>query len=162
MKREQFEAFLSKHEKRIFRYVYSICGNEQDARDVLQNVFISIYESFERIEEASSLSYTYKVAHNKCLNFLKGRARYVNVDPIIFTNIPDSATPIEPDYTALNKAMAELPPKLAAVIHLQYYEKMTYKDIAEQLGYSTKAVESLLVRAKRILRKKIMQDMRQK
>lgn len=161
MRRELFEAFLSKHEKRIYRYIYNLCGNEQDAMDVLQTVFISVYENFERIEEPSSLAYTYKIAHNKCMSFLKSKSRYVNVDPIKFSNIPDThAHTTEPDYSALMSAMAELPPKLAAVIQLQYYEKMAYKDIAGQLGLSTKAVESLLVRAKRILRKKIMQETR--
>jgi len=43
------------------------------------------------------------------------------------------------------------------VIQLQYYEKLSYKDISGALGISMKAVESLLVRAKRILRKKMLQ-----
>ncbi|HNV63248.1 MAG TPA: sigma factor-like helix-turn-helix DNA-binding protein [Candidatus Cloacimonas acidaminovorans] len=47
---------------------------------------------------------------------------------------------------------------MAAVIQLQYYEKMSYKEISATLGISIKAVESLLVRAKRTLRKKILQD----
>lgn len=158
MKKELFEAFLSTHEKRIFRYIYSLCANEQDALDILQTVFIAVYQNLERIEDATALSYTYKIAHNKCMSFMKGKSRYISVDPASFVNIPDSNSgKTEPDYSVLNLAISELPPKLAAVIQLQYYEKLCYKDIAAQLGISVKAVESLLVRAKRILRKKILQ-----
>jgi DNA-directed RNA polymerase specialized sigma24 family protein len=47
---------------------------------------------------------------------------------------------------------------MAAVIQLQYIRNLSYKDISERLGISLKAVESLLVRAKRVLRKKISQE----
>ncbi|MCB5252315.1 MAG: RNA polymerase sigma factor [Candidatus Cloacimonadaceae bacterium] len=158
MKKEQFEQFLSDHEKRIFRYLMGITANEQDAMDLVQAVFIAIFENFERIEEPTALSYTYRVAHNKAMTFLKRKSRYISVDPQSFTHIPQPSQPEEVDYSALQKAVAELPPRMAAVIQLQYYEQLSYKEISQHLGISLKAVESLLVRAKRILRKKIMQE----
>ncbi|MDI3503902.1 MAG: hypothetical protein PWP64_838 [Candidatus Cloacimonadota bacterium] len=158
MKKERFEEFLTTHEKRIFRYLMGLTANEQDAMDLVQAVFIAIYQKFEWIEESTALSYTYRVAHNKAMTFLKHKSRYINVDPGSFTHIPAPAAAEEVDYSPLHKAIAELPPRLAAVIQLQYYEKLSYQEIAAELGISLKAVESLLVRAKRILRKKIMQD----
>jgi RNA polymerase sigma-70 factor (ECF subfamily) len=62
------------------------------------------------------------------------------------------------DYSLLHSAIKELPPRLASVIQLQYFDKLSYKEIAEKLGISVKAVESLLVRAKKRLRKKLMKD----
>lgn len=158
MKKERFEAFLATNEKRIFRYILNLCGSEQDAHDLVQEVFIAIYQNLDRIDEATALAYTYKTAHNKCMSYMKQRSRYVNVDPIKFVNIADKPTAEpEPDYRELHKAVVELPHRLAAVIQLQYYDNLSYKEISEALGISVKAVESLLVRAKRILRKKIVQ-----
>lgn len=157
MKKESFEAFLSTNERRIFRYLLSICANEQDAQDLVQNVFIAVYQHLDRIEEKSALAYTYKIAHNKCMSFLKQKSRYISVDPSAFSGIPERHAEQEADYSLLTKAVAELPPRLAAVIQLQYYEKLSYKEISTSLGISMKAVESLLVRAKRILRKKMLQ-----
>lgn len=159
MKKEQFEAFLSTNEKRIYRYLWNLCSNEQDAMDLLQVVFIAVYQNIEKIEEATALAYTYKIAHNKCMTFLKQNSRYIQVEPSSFNNIPDRSAP-EPDtdYSTLQNAIKALPPKLAAVIQLQYYDKLSYKEISQALGISVKAVESLLVRAKRILRKKMLQD----
>lgn len=48
------------------------------------------------------------------------------------------------------------------MIHLQYYEKLSYKEIAKKLGITVKAVESLLVRAKKQLRKKLLREMQGK
>jgi RNA polymerase sigma-70 factor, ECF subfamily len=158
MKKERFEEFLTAHEKRIFRYLMGITANEQDAMDLVQAVFIAIYQKFEGIEERTALAYTYKVAHNKAMSFLKQKSRYVSVDPGSFAHIPEPTPTEEVDYSTLHKAVAELPPRLAAVIQLQYYEKLSYQEISDHLGISLKAVESLLVRAKRLLRKKIMQD----
>ncbi|MDY0151867.1 MAG: RNA polymerase sigma factor [Candidatus Cloacimonas sp.] len=159
MKKEQFEAFLSTNEKRIFRYLWNLCANEQDAMDILQSVFIAVYQNIEKIEEATALAYTYKIAHNKCMTFLKQNSRYIQVEPSSFNSIPDrSAAEPETDYSKLQTAVKALPPKLAVVIQLQYYDKLSYKEISEALGISVKAVESLLVRAKRILRKKMLQD----
>lgn len=157
MHKEQFEPFLLAHEKRIFHYLLTLVGNDSDASDIVQMVFISFYEHIDRVEEATALSYVYRIAYNKSMTFLKQKSRYVNIDPQSFDRVPDTPkSEPEPDYTALNQALRELPPKLASVIHLQYYDKLSYKDIASNLGISVKAVESLLVRAKKLLRKKLM------
>jgi len=157
MNKERFEEFLTAHEKRIFRYLMGITANEQDTMDLVQAVFIAVFNKFEQIEEKTALAYTYRIAHNKAMTFLKQKSRYVSVDPVSFKNLPEPAEPEEADYSDLHKAISELPPRLAAVIQLQYYEQMSYKEISKELGLSLKAVESLLVRAKRILRKKILQ-----
>ncbi|MDZ4120867.1 MAG: sigma-70 family RNA polymerase sigma factor, partial [Candidatus Cloacimonadaceae bacterium] len=156
---EDFESFLEANEKRIYHYLYNILGVEADAQDVLQDSFIAFYEHLDSIEKSTAVSYIYRIAHNKAMNFIKLRKHYLFQPPENFHNLPDNTKQsIEPDFNDLRLAIRELPVKLAAIIHLQYYEKLSYKAMAEQLGISVKAVESLAVRAKRILRKKIMQD----
>ncbi|MBW6514153.1 MAG: sigma-70 family RNA polymerase sigma factor [Candidatus Syntrophosphaera sp.] len=157
MRKEQFEEFLKAHEKRIYHYLLTLLGNDMDANDVVQMVFISFYEHIDRIEEPTALSYVYRIAYNKSMTFLKQKSRYVPLEPQSFDHLPDqNKDEPEADYTPLHEAIRELPPRLASVIQLQYFEKLCYKDIAEHLGISVKAVESLLVRAKKQLRKKLM------
>lgn len=157
MRKEQFEAFLQAHEKRIYHYLLTLVSNDSDAADIVQMVFISFYEHIDRVEEATALAYVYRIAYNKSMTFLKQKSRYVNLDPHSFDHLPDQSKSEPPaDHSALRAALGELPPKLASVIHLQYYENLSYKDISAQLGISVKAVESLLVRAKKQLRKKLM------
>lgn len=159
MDKEHFEEFLSEHEQRIYRYLLGIAKNEQDAMDLVQLTFISVYEKFETIREKTALAYVYRVAHNKAMTFLKQKSRYVDIDPTVMAQITKAPEEEEKaDYSQLHEEIANLPPRLASVIHLQYYENMSYKEMAESLGISVKAVESLLVRAKRILRKKVLQE----
>ena len=159
MQASQFEAFLQNNQKRIYHYLLTLLGNDSDASDVVQMVFISFYEHIDRVEEATALSYVYRIAYNKSMTFLKQKSRYVSLEPQSFEHLPDTNPPgPEPDYKPLHAAIRELPPRLASVIQLQYFEKLSYKEMSEQLGISVKAVESLLVRAKKILRKKLLKD----
>ena len=162
MKKELFEDFLSQNQQRIYRYLMRLTANEHDAMDLVQMVFISVFEHFERIDESTAVSYVYRIAHNKAMTLMKQKNRYITLDTEKFQNIPQPKAEDEQDFGELKSAMQALPPRLAAVVQLQYYDKMSYKEISEHLGISVKAVESLLVRAKRFLRKKILQERKEK
>lgn len=159
MKKEQFESFLSSHEKRIYNYIWTLVHHEADAQDLVQVSFLAFYEHIDGIDEATALSYLYRIAHNKSMTLLKARSKMIPRDPEVFARIPQSNPAPAQDYSDLQAAIASLPVKLSTVIHLQYYEQLPYKEIALKLGTSVKAVESLLVRAKKLLRKKMMQGM---
>jgi len=159
MKTEKFEAFLTDNEKRIHNYLLRFVEVDDDAFDLAQNVFLAFYERMGEIEEKTAVAYVYRMAHNMALNWIKQRKRFVLKDPSDFHNLADKPHHSEdPTRAILNKAIRNLPVKLSAVIHLQYYENMPYKAISEKLNISVKAVESLLVRAKKQLRKDILKE----
>lgn len=159
MKPESFERFLSENEKRIYNYLLRFVEVDDDANDLLQNVFIAFYDRIGDIDEKTATAYVYRMAHNMALNWIKQSKRTILKAPSDFQNLRDhSPSAPEPDYAVLNQALRELPVKLSTVIHLQYYENLSYKEISAKLGISVKAVESLLVRAKKQLRKKIMKE----
>jgi len=158
MRSDRFEAFLKANERRIYHYLYHITGNEADTQDLMQAVFLVFYEHIDRIEEGTATAYLYRIAHNKAISHVKQSARYLVTDPVRFQSLAQPASKEPEDYQFLRRALSDLPVKLSTVIHLQYYDKLSYKEIAEQLGISIKAVESLLVRAKKLLRKKIIQE----
>ena len=159
MKPERFESFLTENEKRIHNYIARFLDVEEDAYDLVQNVFIAFYERLDEIEDKTALAYLYRMAHNMSLNRQKQQRRLILKSPQDFQNV--SAPPareIDPRHKILNAAIQTLPVKLSTVIHLQYYENLSYKDIGTRLNLSVKAVESLLVRAKKLLRKKMLQE----
>jgi RNA polymerase sigma-70 factor (ECF subfamily) len=159
MKTESFESFLTANEKRIYNYLLRFVEVDDDANDLLQNVFLAFYERIHDIEEKTAVAYLYRMAHNMALNFIKHQKKMVLRAPADFANLRDKPhSAPEPDYAILNNAIRELPVKLSSVIHLQYYENLSYKEISEKMGISVKAVESLLVRAKKQLRKKIIKE----
>jgi RNA polymerase sigma-70 factor, ECF subfamily len=160
----KFEMILLENEKRIYNYLLKFVRHVEDAEDLMQAVFISFYDKMEDIEEKATVVYLYRTAHNKAINFLKVNKRYINTDLEKFDRLPSPPPVINtnPRDEILLQAIQELPPKLALVVNLQSYENMSYKEIAESMKTTVSAVESLLTRAKKILRKKIMQEMKKR
>jgi len=163
MDQNQFEAILRDNGNRIYRYLLKFVKNHDDAEDLVQSVFISFYAKMADIEEKNATAYLYRAAHNQALNYKKQQQRYIPTPIEGFYNI---ATPVEeadnPHIPIVKNAITSLPPRLAAVVELQIYEKLSYKEIANKLKMTVSAVESLLVRARRQLKKKIMQDIKDK
>jgi RNA polymerase sigma-70 factor (ECF subfamily) len=156
---DRFESFLSENEQRIHNYILRFMDVDEDAKDLVQNVFIAFYDRLKDIDDKTALAYLYRMAHNMAINWQKKSRKYLLKSPEAFQNIPGkNYHPEATDYSILNKAIASLPVKLSTVIHLQYYDNLSYKEISSRLSISVKAVESLLVRAKKLLRKKIMQE----
>ena len=159
MKTEKFESFLTDNEKRIHNYLLRFVEVDDDAQDLLQNVFLAFYDRIHDIDDKTAVAYLYRMSHNMALNWIKQRKRFVLKAPSDFYNLADKQqNKEEQKYDVLNKAIRELPVKLSTVIHLQYYENLSYKEISEKLDISVKAVESLLVRAKKQLRKIILKE----
>ncbi len=159
MKPEQFEVFLTDNEKRIHNYLLRFVEVDDDAQDLVQNVFIAFYDKIRDIDEKTAVAYLYRMAHNMALNWIKQRKRFILKPLEDFQNIPDKPHHSEePKHEILNKAIQSLPVKLSTVIHMQYYEDLSYKEISGKLNISVKAVESLLVRAKKQLRKDILKE----
>jgi RNA polymerase sigma-70 factor, ECF subfamily len=161
----KFELILSENEKRIYNYLLKFVRHVEDAEDLLQAVFISFYDKMKDIDEKAAVVYLYRTAHNKAINHLKTNKRYINTDVEAFDRLPSPPPPktgTSPREEILLQAIRDLPPKLAMVVNLQSYENMSYKDIAAHMHTTVSAVESLLTRAKKILRKKIMQEMKKR
>lgn len=155
MERDKFEQFLRDHKHKIYNYLLRFVDINEDAQDLLQEVFIAFYERIEEIEPETALAYTYRIAHNKALNMRKAGSRYILKPVEALERMPSPS--IEPDHSmVVNKAIARLPVKLSTVVHLFYFDKLSYREIAVQLKISVKAVDSLLNRARRKLRRDIV------
>jgi len=161
MLKDSFEAFLTENENRIYNYILRFVDVDDDAHDLVQNVFIAFYKRIEKIEEKTALAYLYRMAHNSSIDWQKQRRRYVLKAPEAFHNLPEKTEkPESHDLSTISKAIAALPVKLSTVIHLQYFDRLSYKDISTKLGISIKTVDSHLVKAKNLLRKNLVKDNR--
>lgn len=164
---EAFRYVYQKYYAKIKSVSYGVVHNNEDAEDIVQEVFIDLYDSLSRFKEQSSLStWLYRIALNKSYNFL--RSKKIRD---IFTRFEERLSQ-HPDHnededeknrqlTDLHRAIEALPERQAKAFSLFFYEKMSQKEIAEimQLNSIT-TVEQLIFRAKQNIRKmmKINED----
>jgi len=153
--RELVDGYLD----RIVGFSYRILGDTAAAEDVAQETFLRLWRQAGRWRaDAPVSSWLHKVAHNLCID------RVRKATPAALDDVPEPADPADSPSLALHRsqlaqaidaAIAELPERQGAAIHLVHREEMSNIEAAEVLGVSVEAVESLLARGRRTLRKKL-------
>lgn len=114
---EDFEAFVIRHENRLYRTTLAVMGNKPDAEDVVQEVFLRAYEKTPEFEsEEHEKAWLIRVTVNLCNSRLRSPWRK-HREPLL-----DSYPAAEPEQLELLEHVLSLPPKYRAVIHLFYYE----------------------------------------
>lgn len=146
--------------------IYNLClnylQNREEAEDTMQEVFVTIYKTIKDFKEESSLkTYIYRITINKCLDNIRKKRAKKRFG--IFTSYDEEQNPDfnHPGVIQENKERAEilyryinkLPSSQKTALILYETEAMSYKEIAGIMETTTGAVESLIFRAKKNLRK---------
>ena len=162
-----FKLLVDNYQLMVVNTCYAFVHQEDDARDIAQDVFVQVYESLGAFKFKSKLStWIYRIAVNKSINFCRssrGRTRVVNIEKWNMQQelssddlLPQEELEREEERSLLHRAIDTLPEKQRAALLLHRYEDLSYKEIAEVMGISLASVESLLFRAKQNLEKQII------
>ncbi len=166
-----FEILVGRHEASVLNLIYRFIGDRSQARDLAQEAFIRVWQSAKTYEPTAKFTtWLYRITANLCFNELKS-SRRKKWFQFLRSDI-DDATPTEdalpdhspsPEDVLLNKershqiaeALQNLPDNQRMADILKRYDDLSYEEIGRVMGCSVSAVESLLVRAKKTLPKKL-------
>jgi RNA polymerase sigma-70 factor, ECF subfamily len=167
-----FEEIYAAHGERILNLLFRFTNRDQVARDLLQDVFIKVYEHMNTFEHRSQIyTWIYRIAVNHALNYLKRERRNLWIDLMDesiqellskekietagFGNNevgrPDQIVENEEREMLVRQAVEELHPKYRIPFVLFKDEHLSYDQIAETLQISHSAVESRIHRARKRL-----------
>lgn len=157
-----FEQVFRLHYQRLCNYAAGIVADTDEAEEVVQQLFVNVWEKRMTLEITLSLkSYLYRAVHNACLNKLKQqKVRKLYADEHIknsdeayeHTSQTIVKTELEKQiHTAINT----LPEQCRMVFKLSRFEEMKYAEIATHLGISVKTVENHMGKALRIMREQL-------
>jgi RNA polymerase sigma-70 factor (ECF subfamily) len=165
-----FEALFVKYRERIYHVANKYVHNEDDAMEVVQDVFIKAYRALDTFkEDANFYTWLCRIAINKSIDHLRARRgrKEVSYDALEGADgkspeigrSTESAPEEKAHMKELERAVAEavdsLPDYHKEVIILNAREDLSYKEIAETLGISTGTVMSRLHYARKALREKL-------
>ena len=143
---------VRRHQGRALALAYRILADWGLAEDAAQEAFVRVCRSAGSYRpEAKLTTWLYRIVTNLCLDGAR-RARHaprLMADPPPVTSGDDPAEPIEKDEQSrlVRRAIGELPERQRVVIVLHRYHDLSHREVAEATGWTTSAVESLLVRA---------------
>lgn len=134
-------------------YALRLVGDTDEAREIVQSVFTSLWQSVQNGFTPINLkSYLYKAVRNSSLSFLKEQSKqteFIAEDQDVAEETIDTS---ERD-ARLWKAIDDLPEKTRQVFLFSKRDGMSNKEIAEEMGISIKTVENQMTRAMKHLRK---------
>jgi RNA polymerase sigma-70 factor, ECF subfamily len=153
-----FRTLVSRHIDRAFALALRILGNRADAEDVVQDAFLKVWLHRGRWEDgrAKFSTWLYRVVTNRCIDFTRQpRGEDVDNVPELAADQPDAVTSMHRDevHGMLEVAMKRLPDQQRIAVVLSYHENLSNSEIAEVMGTTVSAVESLLKRGRQQLRK---------
>lgn len=165
---EAFEKLIETHQKRVIGTVAKMLGDEVDAEDIAQQVFIRLWNSAARYEPSAKFTtWLFTIVRNLSFNEIRRRSRHpaASVEreqEEHALQIEDSrakspfATILETEMqTAIQAAIDSLPEVQRMAVVLRRYQDVSYEEIGEILKLSVPAVKSVLFRARMDLREKL-------
>lgn len=162
MDKHSFEKLFREYFPPLMSFARKILTDEDDAREVVQKVFISLWEKRESIDLTTSLkSYLFTSVHNRSLNVIRDRKKFSEVEVPEMAGEWDVSAHIESIELEekIAEALESLPEKCRQIFELSRFDGLKYSEIATQLDLSIKTVENQMSKALKILREKLIQYM---
>ena len=153
---QAFEILYRRYVKDVYHYALALLRNPADAEDVTQTTFLNAYRAYQQgIEIEKPHNWLIKICHNVARTRYARASRRVKEVPLE-DHVDQLAVPDadQPDVVGVLRALARLPFNQRAALAMRELEGRSYAEIADTIGVSVPAVETLIFRARKTLRLK--------
>ena len=157
-KTQRVEDAVEQFESPLVRFCARITGDPEEARDIVQEAFVSLVEALDGVPEQDTGAWLYKCCYNRSITVLRkrGRRRCCDADVALQTTPSDEPSPAEEaaaqdDRASVLRVLNRLPPEQKAVVQLRL-DGFKYSEIAEIMNKPTPTVGYLLHVAIKTLR----------
>ena len=150
---QQFkELFLSEY-SRMYQAAYILLGDEDEAKDAVQDVFAQLWNGTTPLREESQRTFLLTCVRNRCLNIIAHHKAEREAMQLMTPEAIDSGTHDEEIIQAVSDYIDhKLTPQTSRIIRMHFDEEQSYKDISGELGISLSAVNKHIVQGLRKLR----------
>jgi RNA polymerase sigma-70 factor (ECF subfamily) len=164
--RPSFEEVATQYGPAIYSMAYRLTGNDEEARDLAQDVFVRVYRNLDKYQPGTFQGWLYRITKNLFLDRVRKRRRY-RLEPL-----PDEdyRHPVDDDPGPsghldnrmlrgdLERALVALPPTFRTAVVLCDVQGLSYEEIAEATGWPLGTVRSRIHRGRRMLRETLLEE----
>jgi RNA polymerase sigma-70 factor (ECF subfamily) len=163
-----FRMLVNRHQQKVVSLAFRFTRNRQDAEDIAQDVFFTVWKKARKFKGDSALStWIHRITVNTSLNFLRKNKRDKSDygdEKLAAKAAPESENPDKSLESAQNKkmlydALEELPEKYRIPLILNKLEGLSYKEVAETLNLSLANIETRIHRGRKALQKILIKKM---
>ncbi|MGH1397787.1 MAG: sigma-70 family RNA polymerase sigma factor [Alphaproteobacteria bacterium] len=160
-----FSILVERHSSRFYAAAYRVCGDAILAEDIVQDAFLKLWRkpaAFKPDKGAKFTTWFYRVVQNLAIDMLRRKKPQSDAGVIDFmadgSDAADDVMVMDEQQAALEVAIGALPERQKLALDMCFYEGLSNKEAAEILGVGVKALESLLMRAKKALKENLVYD----
>jgi RNA polymerase sigma-70 factor (ECF subfamily) len=155
-KTSEFRKLVEQYQKPVFRFARNLIGDEHDAEDITQEVFLAAFDHLASYDakRASLLTWLFTIARNRCVNYLKRMRPVIDCEAIADRQPAASCDDAARNdfWTRLNEVLDALPIEQKTAFVLAEIEGLAYAEIALVEQTTPGTVKSRIHRAKQRLR----------
>jgi len=161
---ESFGILIGRYEAKLARYARRFLLGKEDAKDLLQEIFVKAYVNIKSFDVKRKFSpWIYRIAHNEFINAIQKRERFpsISLDPDILFPHPvaketaDSPSKKKELRDLLQRSLDKIDAKYREPLVLYYFEDMDYKQISEVLQIPVSTVGVRLKRGRAALKESV-------
>lgn len=160
-----FEALYERYRSRIYYNMLKIVRSEAIAEELLQDVFMKVWELRERIDPSQSFkAFLFRISGNLAIDFYRREARQRIIEAAAVLAEDEGYEHVQQhiDFkeaeALLGEAIAKLPPQRQRVFRMIRMEGRSYEEVADALSISRKTVQDHVVKANQWLRDSLRDD----
>jgi RNA polymerase sigma-70 factor (ECF subfamily) len=147
---------------KLHRVALQILQSNEEAKDVLQDVFLKLWQKREELTDINNLeAFAYRMVRNRCLDVIRGR-KTVSIESVQSSKLPEEETTgtdfldISNSVSLVKKLINDLPDLQRTIIHLRDIEQLEYEEIAEITQLNVNAIRVNLSRARKKVRDEVL------
>lgn len=158
-----FDSIYKRYSVRIYSFVLGIIKSKDDAEDIVQEVFIKLWDKRDNLKDHLSFkSFLFTIAYNTTIDMIRKRVK--ERDFVVMVKSKQLPLAIDSDNLELeyqelkeklDKTINKLPERQKQVYTLSRNEELTYLEIANKMGISVNTVENHMVKALKFIRTNI-------
>lgn len=153
---QRFHTLFVEMYPKLVRYAAALMTDADEARDIVSDVFEQAWQRHATLDEENCHAWLYTAVRNACLNRLKHlQVEREHLEAVIEATRADMADGYRQHEALLRRAEEiahSLPEPTRSILRLCYWDKQTYRQVAEHLGISPDTVKKHIGKALRILR----------
>jgi len=159
---EAFDALFNKYKEKLYRFAFSLLKNHEDAKEIVQESFVRIWEHRSKIDSSKSFkSFLFKISYNLIISQLRVRLKDSEYRKFLVSFFESESVGFDTriDYETIrekvNHVIEELPAKRKQIFILSREAGLSNKEIAEKLNISVKTVENQIGLSISYIRKRL-------
>jgi len=144
-----FNLLMRKYQQRLYWHIRRIVIDHDDANDIVQNVFIKVWNSLDKFREDSQLyTWLYRIATNESISFLNSKKRRFFIPIVDVEHELSNTLSHDSNFTGdkimikLQQAVLKLPTQQRIIFNMKYFDGLKYEEIAVILNLTTGALKA--------------------